>query len=126
MMNTTLGMLQTQPQQGCSRSVTVPVSIPALEDVYVLAMRLHEIGQSYHDRAWGWEVTYESELSKAEAEVEVPDAKGGFAMQVMSLWMPASFTIGESGVWFFSLLWENGVNQTPVEFLDERGILESA
>jgi hypothetical protein len=40
--------------------------------------------------------------------------------------MPASFTIGESGVWFFSLLWENGIDQPAVEFLDDRSLLEPA
>ncbi|MBX3052649.1 MAG: hypothetical protein KF753_14295 [Caldilineaceae bacterium] len=124
-MNTTLAVLQTQPKRGHSRSVTVPVSIPALEDVYALAMRLHKTGQPYSGRSWGWEVTYEPELSEPEAEVEVPDGKGGLVTQSMPLWMPASFTIGESGVWFFSLSWENGADETPVEFLDKRGILES-
>jgi hypothetical protein len=66
------------------------------------------------------------ELSEPEAEIEAPDGEGGFVTQVMSLWTPASFTIGESGVWFFSLMWENGAGQPPVEFLDERNILTNA
>jgi hypothetical protein len=125
-MNATLVKLQTDPQQGRSRAVTVPVAIPALEDVRALATRLHANGESYHDRVWGWEVTYEPEIREPEAEVEVPDGKGGFVTEVMPLWMPASFTIGESGVWFFSLLWENGIDQPAVEFLDDRSLLEPA
>jgi hypothetical protein len=125
MMKATLVMINTLPQQGRSRSVTVPIAIPDLNDVRALATNLHAFGQSYHDRAWGWEVTYQPELCEPEAEVEVPDGKGGFTTQVMPLWTPASFTIGESGIWFFSLLWENGVDQTPVEFLDDRNILET-
>jgi hypothetical protein len=42
---------------------------------------------------------------------------------VRPFWSPASFTIGESGVWFYSLLWENGTDEVPVEFLDERNVL---
>ncbi|MEK6737036.1 MAG: hypothetical protein AABY74_00025, partial [Planctomycetota bacterium] len=36
---------------------------------------------------------------------------------------PADFCIGESGIWFFSLLWEHGKNGEPEEFLDDRNIL---
>ena len=36
---------------------------------------------------------------------------------------PADFWIGESGIWFYSLMWERGRNKAPIEFLDERGII---
>jgi hypothetical protein len=36
---------------------------------------------------------------------------------------PADFCIGESGIWFFSLMWEHGNTAAPVEFLDDRNIL---
>ena len=39
---------------------------------------------------------------------------------------PADFCIGESGVWFFSLMWEHGQDAPPVEFLDDRNILTKA
>jgi len=123
-MNPTLVTVNTHLQEGHSRSVTIPVFIPKLDDVRALAARLHYVGQSYQDRVWGWEVTYEPELDESEAEVEVPDGKGGFITKIMPLWTPASFTIGESGVWFFSMMWENGANQPPVEFLDDRNVLD--
>ncbi|MBI1297296.1 hypothetical protein GC175_20305 [bacterium] len=99
--------------------------IPNLDEVRALAMRLHADAQPYQGRAWGWEVTYEPEVTEADAEVEVADGKGGFVTETMPLWLAASFTIGESGVWFFSLLWENGVDQTPVEFLDDRNVIDA-
>ncbi len=37
---------------------------------------------------------------------------------------PADFCIGESGIWFFSLMWEYGKNDEPVAFLDDSSILE--
>ena len=123
-MNLALVTVNTHAHNGHSRSVAVPISIPDLSDVQKLATRLHAAGQSYHDHVWGWEVTYEPELTEAGAEVEVPDGKGGYTTQIMSLWTPASFGIGESGVWFFSLLWEHGVDQEPVEFLDDRNLLK--
>jgi len=39
---------------------------------------------------------------------------------------PADFCIGESGIWFFSLMWEHGKEAEPVEFLDDRNILAGA
>ena len=125
-MSTTLVTINTRSAKGHSRSVTVPVSIPDLADVRALAARLHLAAKSYRDRVWGWEATYEPELKEANAEVQVPDGQGGFATQSMPLWMPASFTIGESGVWFFSMLWENGANQAPIEFADDRNILNES
>jgi hypothetical protein len=115
-MNPTLVTVNTH-------TVAVPLFIPDLDEVRALAMRLHQDAQPYQGRAWGWEVTYEPEVTEPDAEVEVPDGKGSFVTQTMSLWMAASFTIGESGVWFFSLLWENGVDQPPVEFLDDRNVI---
>ncbi|MBK9232603.1 MAG: hypothetical protein IPO15_17580 [Anaerolineae bacterium] len=106
--------------------IEIPVSVPDLDDVRALAVQLHHGGKSYQGRMWGWEVTYEPEFDEPRAEVEVPDGRGGFITQMMRVWAPASFTIGESGVWFFSLLWENGADGEPVEFLDDRNILEEA
>ena len=36
---------------------------------------------------------------------------------------PADFCIGESGIWFFSLMWEQGRDAEPVAFLDDTHIL---
>ncbi len=118
-MNTTLVTLSTLPHQGHTRSVTVPVFIPDLQEVRALALQLHRHAHSYQNRVWGWQVTYEPELREAAADVQAPNGAGGFETVSMPVWSPASFTIGENGVWFFSLLWENGPDQPPVEFLDE-------
>jgi hypothetical protein len=32
--------------------------------------------------------------------------------------------IGESGIWFFSLMWEHGRERDPIEFLDERSLVK--
>jgi len=37
----------------------------------------------------------------------------------------ADFWIGESGIWFCSLMWEHGKNEDPVEFLDDRGLIKN-
>jgi hypothetical protein len=39
---------------------------------------------------------------------------------------PADFCIGESGIWFFSLMWEHGQDLPPRELLDDKNILTIA
>lgn len=117
-MSTTLVTLNTQTRQGQARRITVPVFTPDLNEVRQLAMQLHREGKSYENRVWGWQVTYEPEMREETAIVQMPDGQGGLIDSEMPLWSPASFTIGENGVWFFSMLWENGVDAPPVEFLE--------
>ncbi|MBI4670823.1 MAG: hypothetical protein HY741_04030 [Chloroflexi bacterium] len=117
-MSTTLVTVNTQARQGVARTITIPVFIPDLDQVRELAMSLHRAGRSFQERVWGWLVTYEPEIREEAAVVQVPDGQGGLIDQERDLWSPASFTIGENGVWFFSMLWENGANKPPVEFLE--------
>lgn len=100
--------------------------VPDLAIVRTLANQLHAAGREYSDIVWGWPVQYDPELNESAAEFQVPDGKGGYKTEIRPFWSPASFTIGESGIWFFSLLWEYGSDKAPVEFLDERNRLASA
>jgi hypothetical protein len=102
---------------------TVAVAVPDLAAVRALAEQLHRERREYSGVAWGWPVQYDPELCEDTAEFQVPDGQGGYRTEVRPFWSPASFTIGESGVWFYSLLWENGTDEVPVEFLDERNVL---
>lgn len=104
---------------------TVPVVVPDLADVRVVAEQLHREGAEYNGMRWGWPVQYDPELREGAAEFQVPDELGTYHTEVRPFWSPASFTIGESGIWFYSLLWENGIDKPPVEFLDERNVLAS-
>ena len=122
-MRTTLVSTKPHPNPTRVRSSTVSDSIPEIKYVDELAEKLHGANAPYHGQAWGWEITYEPEINDPETVGDVPDGRGGFTTQVMPLWTPASFTIGESGIWFYSLMWENGADQPPVAFLDDRGIV---
>lgn len=104
-------------------SAMVPVVIPEIEKVRSFALQLHARGQTFKDNLWGWPVQYDPEINEEAAEFQVPTTEGGYYSEFRPFWSPASFTIGESGVWFFSLLWENGIDQPPVEFLDQQNIL---
>ena len=107
-------------QHGNPNIVTIPIAVPDLTDVRAFAGHLYAKGQEYSDIMWGWPVQYDPALHEEEAEFQIPDQRGGYQTEIRPFWSPASFTIGESGVWFFSLLWENGNDQPPVEFLDMR------
>lgn len=107
-----------QPEE--RNSVTIPVAVPDLADVRALANHLHTIGEEYKGTLGGWSVQYDPELEEEAAEFQIPDQAGGYRTEIRPFWSPASFTIGESGIWFFSMLWENGGDQPPVEFLDTR------
>jgi hypothetical protein len=88
----------------------VPVLIPELDEVRRFAGEVHARGQAWTGDAFGWPAEYHTERSEPPL-----DSKLAFT--------PADFCIGESGIWFFSLMWEHGKDAPPVEFLDDRNIL---
>lgn len=89
----------------------VPISIPSLDQVRTFAATLHAAGEAWQGEAFGWQADY-----RPHREEPPLDSKMTFT--------PADFCIGESGIWFFSLMWENGKDAAPVEFLDDRAILK--
>ena len=88
----------------------LPVVIPDLNDVRELAVDLHQRGLAWEGDAFGWHAEYVPQ--RAEPPVQ---SNLGFT--------PAEFCIGESGVWFFSVVWEQGPASAPVEFLDDSGLV---
>ena len=94
-------------------SPVLPVAIPDLREVRAFAQALHAAGKKWKGEFLGWQAEYSPERKK-----KPQDSKMRFT--------PADFWIGESGIWFFSMMWERGKDREPVEFLDERGIVQSA
>jgi len=92
-------------------SPILPVVIPDLGEVKALANHLHTTGRPWQGEILGWQAEYTPESRKKPS-----GSKMRFA--------PADFWIGESGIWFFSLMWEHGKTKEPVEFLDDRGIIK--
>ena len=68
------------------------------------------LGKAWTGEAFGWPAEYHAERPEPPLDSKLP-------------FTPADFCIGESGVWFFSLMWEHGKDAPPVEFLDDRDIL---
>lgn len=89
----------------------LPVVIPDLSEVNAFAQHLHQMGQAWQGELFGWSAAYTPESRKKPT---------GSKMR----FTPADFWIGESGIWFYSLMWEHGKNKAPVAFLDERGIVK--
>lgn len=89
----------------------MPILIPELKEVREFANKLHANGKPWKGEALGWGAEYHPERPEPPL-----DSKMTFT--------PADFVVGESGIWFFSLMWEKGKDKKPVEFLDERNIVK--
>lgn len=93
------------------QSPIVPILIPELEEVKALAAKLHAKGVPWRGEAFGWP----AESNPEDSEPPL-DSRMTFT--------PADFSIGESGIWFYSLMWERGKERVPIEFLDDRNIVQ--
>jgi hypothetical protein len=92
-------------------SPVLPVVIPDLREARAFAGHLHAVGKHWSGEIFGWPAEYTPESRKRPA-----GSKLGFT--------PADFWIGESGIWFYSLMWEHGSENEPTEFLDDRGLVK--
>lgn len=92
-------------------SPVLPLMIPDPSEVKAFAVHLHAIGKHWRGEIYGWLAEYTPESRKKPS---------GSKMR----FTPADFRIGESGIWFYSLMWEYGKNKEPIEFLDDRGIVK--
>ncbi len=81
-----------------------------LDQIRLFSQALHALGEEWQGEVFGWQAEYHPE------QPEPPlDSKLTFT--------PADFCIGESGIWFFSMMWEYGQDAAPVEFLDDSDVL---
>lgn len=87
-----------------------PVVVPDLEAVRDFALDLHRASAAWEGDAFGWHAEYVPQRDEPPIQSRLQ-------------FSPAEFCIGESSVWFFSLLWENGPDAAPVEFVDESGLV---
>ena len=89
----------------------LPLAVPDLKEVKAFANHLHSLGEYWQGEIFGWQAEYTSESDRKPEDSN-------------RIFTPAEFWIGESGIWFFSLMWKHGKDQEPVEFLDDRGIIK--
>ncbi len=88
----------------------VPIVIPDLGEVRKFATKLHAADKIWSGEAFGWSAEYNPERSEPPL-----DSKMTFT--------PADFSVGENGIWFFSMTWERGKDKAPAEYLDDRSIV---
>jgi len=98
--------------QRADYSPVLPLLIPDQAEVKAFALYLHAIGKHWMGELYGWSAEY-----TPESRAKPVESKMDFT--------PADFWIGESGIWFYSLMWEQGKKKEPVEFLDDRGLVEA-
>ena len=89
----------------------LPLAVPDLNEVRSFAKHLHSLGKHWQGEIFGWQAEYTPESDKKPLDSNMT-------------FTPADFWIGESGIWFFSLMWEHGKDKEPVEFLDDRGVVK--
>ena len=104
--------------------VKIPVLIPSLAEVRALAQELHLAGQMWQGKAFGWPAEYQPEINLASTEIEEYDENGVVRTVTGPFWSPAAFMLGESGIWFYSLSWDEGADREPVEYIDKRNIVD--
>jgi len=97
--------------QRADYSPVLPLAIPDVNEVKAFARHLHATGKPWQGEIFGWSAEYTPESRKRPT-----NSKMRFT--------PADFWIGESGIWFYSLMWERGKSKTPIEFLDDRGVVK--
>jgi hypothetical protein len=88
------------------------IRILELSEVQGFAHHLHSLGKRWKGAIYGWPAEYSPEVNRKP-----------FGSRMT--FTPADFWIGESGIWFYSLMWEHGKRKPPVEFTDDRGIDKS-
>ncbi len=89
----------------------LPLAVPNLNEVRAFAKHLHSMEKHWRGEIFGWQAEYSPEKNQKPLDSRMP-------------FTPADFWIGESGIWFFSLMWEHGKDKEPVEFLDDRGVVK--
>ncbi|MBI3959076.1 MAG: hypothetical protein HY328_09725 [Chloroflexi bacterium] len=85
------------------------MAVPNLDEVRKFALQLHLANRYWHGEFMGWDAEY-----NPESPLPPLDSKMSFT--------PANFSMGESGIWFFSLMWERGREAASSEFLDDRNL----
>lgn len=89
----------------------VPVVIPDLKAVRAFAEKLHKRNEEWTGEAFGWNAEYHPSLPEPPSNSKMP-------------FTPAEFWLGDASVWGFSMMWEAGDDQPPVETISDWNVVE--
>jgi hypothetical protein len=90
---------------------TIPVLIPDIQDIRDLAIKLHRTKENWQGNVFGWDAEYISSLAEAPENSQMT-------------FTPATFWIGDATIWGFSMMWEDGDDQPPVETVSNWNVIE--
>lgn len=93
--------------------LTIPVAIPDLDEVKEFAYQLHDKNKNWRGQYQGWPAYYTAE----DRNRKPPHSKQAF--------YPAEFWIGTDRIWTFTIAWEDGAEEDPVE-LESKYFAESS
>jgi|GEM_PF-1277415 len=99
--------------------LSIPVTIPTLDDILQYAKALHAVGRPWEGTAFGWPADYTPEIREENAVFEEYDERGQPKTVTGLRWSPAIFCIGINEIWFVSLTWEFGVDAEPWVYLED-------
>jgi hypothetical protein len=105
-------LFETSLSNSALEDIVPSNAAPDLNEVRKFAAKQHSMRKAWAGEAFGWPAEYNPERPEPPL-----DSKMSYT--------PADFYIGESGIWFFSLMWERGSDAEPVEYLDDRNIVRA-
>lgn len=83
--------------------LTIPVAIPDLAQVREFAYQLHEQERSWRGEYAGWPAYY------------TPEDHSRKPAHSKQQFYPAEFWIGTDRIWTFTIAWEDGAEEDPLE-----------
>jgi len=83
--------------------LTIPVAVPDLAQIRDFACELHKKGKAWRGEYAGWPAYYTPE----DWSRKPPYSKQQF--------YPAEFWIGTDRIWTFTMAWEDGAEEEPIE-----------
>lgn len=87
--------------------------VPDIDEIQLLAKKLHAAGASFEGEAWNWPVNYDPELPEPPLDSRLT-------------FTPASFWIGVWPIWYVSITWEHGHTQEPNIFIGQENLVHQS
>ncbi len=91
------------PYADSATELTIPIAIPDLDQVRTFAYMLHAQAKLWRGEYQGWPAYY------------TPEDRSRKPSNSKQAFYPAEFWIGTDHIWTFTIAWEEGTEQEPLE-----------
>lgn len=88
----------------------VSIMLPDLDEVRQSAHTSHLRRRAWHGVASGGQAEYNPSRPKSPLDSTMT-------------FTPADLCSGESKIWFYSMMWEHGIESPPVDLIDDQAII---